>query len=172
MGSGGHELSHGGAIFPDTLRWIWRDYPGVKGASDAPDLNLVLGKWEVLANVVGDVKRSILTVIVQDNMLSATLLDEDSGLIPVTAISFANDILSYEYPIPLTIKEQQSKKKQKVKTNANNNKSGKDKLGKKSQPTMKVWVTINGDTFEGALSMKTASDIEWDHPIQGKRASQ
>ena len=165
MGSGGHELSHGGAIFPDTLRWIWRDYPGVKGASDTPDLNSVVGQWEVHANIMGDVKRSLLTVKVQDNMLSATLLQEDSGLTPVSAISFANDILSYEYPKPLTIKEQQSKKKQKVKTKPGNNKSGKDKLARKLPPTMKVWVTINDDTFEGALSMNTACDFEWDHPI-------
>jgi enterochelin esterase-like enzyme len=27
FGSGGHTLKHGGAIFPDTLRWLWRDYP-------------------------------------------------------------------------------------------------------------------------------------------------
>ncbi|RPG51279.1 MAG: hypothetical protein CBB61_001815, partial [Gammaproteobacteria bacterium TMED1] len=172
MGSGGHELSHGGAIFPDTLRWIWRDYPGVKGASDVPDLNSVVGQWEVHANVMGDVKRSVLTVIVQDNMLFATLLDEDSGFIPVTAITFANDILSYEYPISLTIKEQQSKKKKKVKTKLSNDKSGKDKLAKKSSPTMKVWVTINGDTFEGALSTTWASDLEWDYPIRGKRTRQ
>jgi enterochelin esterase family protein len=26
-GEGGHTLKHGGAIFPDTLRWLWRDYP-------------------------------------------------------------------------------------------------------------------------------------------------
>ena len=24
-GSGRHSLKHGGAIFPDTLRWLWRD---------------------------------------------------------------------------------------------------------------------------------------------------
>jgi enterochelin esterase-like enzyme len=24
---GGHTLKHGGSIFPDTLRWLWRDYP-------------------------------------------------------------------------------------------------------------------------------------------------
>lgn len=29
IGEGGHTLRHGGAIFPDTLRWLWRDYPGV-----------------------------------------------------------------------------------------------------------------------------------------------
>jgi enterochelin esterase-like enzyme len=28
FGEGGHSLKHGGAIFPDTMRWLWRDYPG------------------------------------------------------------------------------------------------------------------------------------------------
>jgi enterochelin esterase family protein len=27
MGDGGHNGKHGGAIFPDMLRWLWRDYP-------------------------------------------------------------------------------------------------------------------------------------------------
>jgi enterochelin esterase-like enzyme len=27
LGEGGHSLVHGGAIFPDTMRWLWRDYP-------------------------------------------------------------------------------------------------------------------------------------------------
>ncbi len=27
FGEGGHSLKHGAAIFPDTLRWLWRDYP-------------------------------------------------------------------------------------------------------------------------------------------------
>ncbi len=34
MGDGGHDLKHGGAIFPETLRWLWRDYPGVKRARE------------------------------------------------------------------------------------------------------------------------------------------
>jgi len=25
IGDGGHSLAHGGALFPDTLRWLWRD---------------------------------------------------------------------------------------------------------------------------------------------------
>lgn len=24
-GEGGHNLEHGGAVFPDTMRWLWRD---------------------------------------------------------------------------------------------------------------------------------------------------
>jgi hypothetical protein len=27
FGKGGHSLKHGAAIFPDTLRWLWSDYP-------------------------------------------------------------------------------------------------------------------------------------------------
>ena len=27
FGEGGHSLKQGGSIFPDTLRWLWRDYP-------------------------------------------------------------------------------------------------------------------------------------------------
>jgi enterochelin esterase family protein len=30
-GEGGHNGNHGGAILPDSLRWLWRDY---KLASD------------------------------------------------------------------------------------------------------------------------------------------
>jgi enterochelin esterase-like enzyme len=26
FGEGGHTLRHGGAIFPETMRWLWRDY--------------------------------------------------------------------------------------------------------------------------------------------------
>src|SRR5207245_5265361 len=28
FGEGSHTLKHGAAIFPDTMRWLWRDYPG------------------------------------------------------------------------------------------------------------------------------------------------
>jgi hypothetical protein len=27
FGEGGHTLMHGGAIFPNTIRWLWKDYP-------------------------------------------------------------------------------------------------------------------------------------------------
>jgi enterochelin esterase-like enzyme len=30
FGEGGHSDDHGGSIMPDIMRWIWRDYPGVK----------------------------------------------------------------------------------------------------------------------------------------------
>ncbi len=36
IGEGGHSDDHGGAILPHMLRWIWRDYPGVKKPSVDP----------------------------------------------------------------------------------------------------------------------------------------
>ncbi|MBT7537654.1 MAG: esterase family protein, partial [Verrucomicrobia bacterium] len=27
IGEGSHSGQHGGAILPDTLRWLWEDYP-------------------------------------------------------------------------------------------------------------------------------------------------
>jgi enterochelin esterase family protein len=26
FGEGGHSLKHGASIFPETMRWLWRDY--------------------------------------------------------------------------------------------------------------------------------------------------
>jgi len=37
FGAGGHSDDHGGAMLPEMLRWIWRDYPGI----DEPDVDLV-----------------------------------------------------------------------------------------------------------------------------------
>jgi enterochelin esterase-like enzyme len=31
LGGGGHSDNHGGAILPDILRWLWRDYPRPEG---------------------------------------------------------------------------------------------------------------------------------------------
>jgi enterochelin esterase family protein len=34
FGEGGHSDDHGGAILPEILRWIWRDFPGVVNKMD------------------------------------------------------------------------------------------------------------------------------------------
>ncbi len=32
LGEGGHSLAHGGALFADTLRWLWRDWRDARPA--------------------------------------------------------------------------------------------------------------------------------------------
>ena len=35
MGEGGHDGKHGGAILPESLRWLWRDHPDLAGRGTA-----------------------------------------------------------------------------------------------------------------------------------------
>ena len=146
LGAGGHDLQHGGAIFPDTMRWIWRDYPGVKGAgAAAPCLAAVIGRWNVVTRFHSETHASVLTIAERDGALAATLEDEKAGRIEVTAIAFDDGILSYEYLAPPA-----------------------QALWNKGRPgTMKTWLRVNGDVFAGALGNDT--DIQADYPVSGTR---
>ena len=151
MGAGGHDLTHGGAIFPDTLRWIWRDYPGVKGADGAAPMDAVIGQWDVTTNIVGEVGQSVLTIAAQEDALVATLVDDKDGEIEVSAISFDNDILSYEYEAPPSqMRWVQAK--------------GDDT----SSRNLITWLRVTGDMFKGVMSGK---ENPIDYAVFGKRRS-
>ena len=147
MGSGGHDLRHGGAIFPDTLRWLWRDYPGVVGAAEPADLSAVVGEWDVVTKVLGEFRNSVLTLAAQDGALAATLHDEADGEMEITAVRFEDGILIYEYT-----------------ASASQSNWGKGSVGKLS-----AWLQVRGDTFRGALSLDVAP--EGDYAVEGRRRS-
>ncbi len=46
-GGGAHNGNHGGAILPDALRWIWRDYPGVKSLPTSLTAQVQTYDWAV-----------------------------------------------------------------------------------------------------------------------------
>lgn len=46
-GGGAHNGNHGGAIFPDAMRWTWRDYPGVKPLPLAITASVNSDSWAV-----------------------------------------------------------------------------------------------------------------------------
>ncbi|MXX62000.1 MAG: hypothetical protein F4112_04255 [Holophagales bacterium] len=145
MGTGGHDLRHGGAIFPDTLRWLWRDYPGVVGAGEPADPAAVVGEWDVLTKVLGEFRHSVLTVSEQDGALAATLHDEVDGEMEVTAIRFEDGILSYEYAAS----------------------GSQSNWGKGSVGMLSVWLQVRGDSFRGALSLDVPP--ESDFAVEGRR---
>ena len=145
MGTGGHDLKHGGAIFPDTLRWLWRDYPGVAGAGAPPDLEAVTGTWDVVTKVLGEFRRSLLTVTEKDGALAATLHDEVDGEMEISTIRFDDGILSYEY----TASGSQAN-------------WGKGSVGKLS-----AWLQVRGDTLRGALSLDVPP--AGDYAVEGRR---
>ena len=152
MGTGGHDLKHGGAIFPDTLRWLWRDYPGVN--AQPVDLSLVVGEWDVQSNYFGYITDSRLTIAVADGKLVATILDPTDGELEVTDIRFEDDMLIYEYAVPPSQLTWGSK-----------NPGG-------TPGTMNAWSRVSENTFSGALSRTTASEVsEFDYSITGQRVS-
>jgi enterochelin esterase family protein len=164
LGPDGHDLRHGGAIFPDTLRWIWRDYPGVKGAGEAAALDAVTGQWDVATNLFGKIRHSVLTIAEQDGVLTATLNDDDGGEIEIISIGFEDGILSYEFVAPRSLrwlaatKDTESKKAE--------SKDAESK-GSGSKRTLITWLQVTGDTFKGALSGGT--DSELDLSVTGRR---
>ncbi len=143
MGTGGHDLDHGGAIFPDTLRWIWRDYPGVE--YNAPGLEAVTGRWDVVTNVNGLVRDSVLTVAADAGALTASIDDAVDGEIEVTNIGFEYDVLTYEYNPP----------------------ASQAAWGKGHTGPMTAWLKVDADTFRGALSGE--STIAMDYSVRGER---
>jgi enterochelin esterase family protein len=144
MGAGGHDLAQGGAIFPDILRWLWRDYPGVKGAGDPSEVEAVTGTWDIETNILGNVSNSVLTITEKGGALSATLIDEDDGEIQVSAVNFKDDILSYEYSSPKST-------------------SGKEKESKDKDwlSSMAAWIKVKDNIFKGAVCPAGKSEIDF-----------
>ena len=153
MGAGGHDLVHGGAIFPDTMRWLWRDYPGVKGAGVAPSLDTVVGEWDVVANVLGKDRHGVLTLAEEEGSgLVAALKDEAGDEIEVTAVSFEDDILTYEYVEP----------KSPWAWKDDGNGKGIEWTGE-----MTAWAIVTGNTFEGAVTSNVKTVV--DYSMKGRR---
>ena len=150
IGDGGHDLLHGGAIFPDTMRWIWRDYPGVKGAGDAPSLDAVVGVWDVVTNVLGKDRHSVLTITAEGGALAARFHDEKDGEIEATDVDFDDGILSYKYMEPRP-----------AWAASTDNEKAKEWTGR-----MAAWVQVTGDTFEGAVS---SENKPVDYSMKGRR---
>jgi len=146
-GVGGHDTRHGGAIFPDTLRWLWRDYPGVKGAGDAADPNDVIGKWDVVTDVIGSISNSVLTVSTDNGALIASLHDEQEGEVEILGITYEDGVLSYEYVPPVSQKSW--------------------KEPEDNSTTWTTWLKVSGNTFKGAVT--PGIDEEYDFSVEGQR---
>jgi enterochelin esterase family protein len=142
MGTGGHSLEHGGAILPDTLRWIWRDYPGVKKADlGIPNIDDVTGTWEMTTNIMGKDGTSVMTVTAENGKLAVYLKNKNGGEPKATNVTLKEDILSFDYAAP----------------------AGEGQR-------MAVWLKFSDGRLEGALgSMEPTDDVMIDYPMTGKK---
>lgn len=145
LGAGGHDMDHGGAVFPDALRWLWRDHPGVLGADQLAPAEAVAGVWDVETNVLGEVRRSVLDIRASGPALDATLVDEVDGAIDLDAFAFEDGVLRYEYAPP----------------------PSQARWGKGLGGTMEAWLQVRGDRLEGALSSRSLPVM--DYAARGRR---
>ena len=147
LGTGGHDLDHGGAIFPDTLRWLWRGYPGVRNEDTDSLLRRVMGEWELVANYFGDERTSLLRIDRRDNELCASLQSDADGYIEIEMINFSDEVLTFEYATPPSQMD----------------------WAKGAHSRMIAWLKVSGESVEGALSM--AEDIQLDVSVHGRRVN-
>ncbi len=146
MGPGGHDLAHGGELFPETLRWIWRDYPGVNAR--APAYDQVVGQWNMVTNLFGHELTSTLTVSLDGDTLSATLKDEKDGELEVTDITFDGGALQYRYIPPPT----------------------QENWGKGTISIMVALLRVHGGSLRGTLSGFGDGETSYDYDLTGERS--
>jgi enterochelin esterase-like enzyme len=140
MGTGGHEMSFGYSIFPETLRWLWRDYPGVKSegiVNSSPET--VIGDWDVEAIIWESKLSNRLTITTNNGKLSATFKDQEDKQFDISNVKFSEDILSFDMVIP--------------------------DLGDKP---LAAWGRVEGDQFDGALGADDEGMVI-DYPMKGEK---
>jgi enterochelin esterase family protein len=140
MGSGGHEMNFGYSIFPETLRWLWRDYQGVKSegiVNSSPET--ITGEWDV-ETIIWDVElSSVLTLTTSDAKLSATFKDQKNNQFNISNVKFSDDILSFDLIVPDLDEE-----------------------------PLQAWARVEGDQFDGALGGDD-DGMAIDFPMKGRK---
>lgn len=150
LGDGGHDLQHGGRVFPDAMRWLWRDYHGVKGAFNAPDCSEIEGTWQMQGNGFGTISRSRLTITASGDGLAAALLGEgDDGDIDVTRVSFDGHRLIYTYRTP----------------------PSQQYWGKNPSETMTAWLELSAGALTGVVTGDITDETSFDFSLTGQRAN-
>ena len=145
LGPGGHDLTHGGKLFPETLRWLWRDYPGVKNA--LPAYEEILGEWEMTTNFYGTLTKTRLFISKKNGLLSGTLQDETKGEIAIRDITYQGRSLKYSHtPFPFQAK-----------------------WGKGVTRTMLALLRFDEGKLKGTLSGICETDTSYDYALSGAR---
>lgn len=145
LGPGGHDLAHGGELFPETLRWLWRDYPSVK--TTLPAYEEILGEWEMTTNFYGTHSKTSLFISKKNDALLGTIQDEREGEIAIGDITYQGRSLQYSHT-PFSFQA---------------------KWGKSATRTMLALLRYEKGTLKGTLSGICATDTSYDYTFSGVR---
>ena len=140
MGIGGHEMNFGFSILPETLRWLWRDYPGVisEGFDDSSPAT-VIGEWDVETNIWGFDLSTVLTISEKEDVLSGKLVNEENEQFDISGLNYKNNILSFNLINP--------------------------EIG---ENTLKAWLKVKNNKFDGALGGDD-DGMAIDFPVKGRK---
>lgn len=139
MGSGGHDMAQGFSIMPESMKWLWRDYPGVESDLVKSDPALVTGKWEIETDIWGYELRNTLTIEKKDGGLTGTLTNDEDEKYELTDLKFYDSKLSFSFVIP--------------------------EIG---DNPLKAWLHVDGDILEGPLGGDD-DGMATDYPMKGHR---
>ncbi len=154
MGDGGHSLDHGGAILPDTMRWLWRDYPGVRNTDMVySNPESVIGEWAVAMNTWDGNNERALSITRQDNELCAVFTDENSRDLKISNVAYRDETLSFDIAFP----EHEADTGDVWMKVADGN------------LTMGVWAKVANNTFKGVLGSAGGAIGQFDFSIRGQR---
>jgi len=149
MGDGGHNLDHGGAMLPDTMRWLWRDHPGVKDTDSVySNPESVLGEWDVVMNTWEGNTEALLNITRQGNEVFAVFTDKNSRDLEISNIEYRDSILIFDIAFP---EPEADAGDVWMKATGGN-------------LTMDVWAKVTNNQFKGALSSG-----QLDFSIKGRR---
>ena len=93
IGFGGHDLAHAGAIFPETLRWLWRDHPGIANQFSKRSASDVLGDWAMSVNFFGEERPAQLQIESSGEELIGKLRDASDGELKLIELKYHDGLL-------------------------------------------------------------------------------
>lgn len=132
-------MVHGFSIMPESMKWLWRDYPGVESDLVKSDPALVTGKWKIETDIWGYELSNTLTIDEKDGSLIGKLTNDDGEEFKLTDLKFHDSRLSFSFVIP--------------------------ELG---EEPLKAWLQVDGDILEGPLGGDD-DGMAIDYPMNGHR---
>ena len=93
IGFGGHDLAHAGAIFPETLRWLWRDHPGIENHFSKRNASDVLGDWAISVYFFGEERPALLQIESSGEELIGQLRDDIDGELKLIELKYNDGLL-------------------------------------------------------------------------------
>ena len=139
MGSGGHDMAQGFSIMPESMKWLWRDYPGVESNMIKSDPALIIGEWEVSTDIWGFDLSGTLKIAQDSGVYTAEFDNGKGACYLVDDVSFEDGLIEFKLFVPDV-----------------------------GDNPLEAWLHVEGEYLEGPLGGDD-DGMAADYPLTGKR---